>query len=228
MNTLIGSDYGVTVLHADFADLNADLRRLKRGYTRIPTRRNTQCSMCLTPNEAQRLGATRMRARVRQHCDRTVSRSTDAARPVSTARHAADRTGTNKGACPLAERGEATHSVRDGSSVENRSANPLASRTGCNINGQWLFLPNSHSSRNGGAVSPRTDGACTVSTTAGHGGRTAFRSRDVARHVSTTAGTATDASRLNCDFNRINLIEMIPLNHENHINHMEITVQTNK
>ncbi|MDR3194258.1 MAG: hypothetical protein LBT76_03065, partial [Tannerella sp.] len=74
------------------------------------TRRNTQCSMCLTLNEAQRLGATRMRAR--GHGDRTVSRGTDAARHVSTARHAADRTGTNKGACPLAERGEATHPGR--------------------------------------------------------------------------------------------------------------------
>jgi hypothetical protein len=60
-----------------------------------------------------------------------------------------------------------------------------------------------------------------------HGNRTAFRSRDVARNVSTTAGTATTASRPNCDFNMISLIHTIPLNHENHFNHMEITVQTN-
>jgi hypothetical protein len=41
-------------------------RRLKRlflqsPYNRIPTRRNTECSICLTPNEAQRLGATQPR-----------------------------------------------------------------------------------------------------------------------------------------------------------------------
>jgi hypothetical protein len=59
---------------------------------------------------------------------------------------------TNKGACPLAECGKAIHPVRDGSSVENRYAAPLASRTGCNINGRLTFLPNFHSSRNDGAV----------------------------------------------------------------------------
>ncbi|MDR3194201.1 MAG: hypothetical protein LBT76_02775 [Tannerella sp.] len=91
-----------------------------------------------------------------EHGDRTVSRSTDGARHVSTARHAADRANTNKGACPLADRGEATHPVGDGSSVENRSVDPLASRTGCNINVSLSFLPNSHSSRNGGAAIART------------------------------------------------------------------------
>jgi hypothetical protein len=54
---------------------------------------------------------------------------------------------------------------------------------------------------------PRTDGACPVCT---------------------TAGTATVASRLNCDFRLIILIFMIFLNHENHFNHIQITVQTNE
>ncbi|MDR3194358.1 MAG: hypothetical protein LBT76_03580, partial [Tannerella sp.] len=58
--------------------------------------------------------------------------------------------------CDRVERGEATHPVRDGSSVENRSAIPLASRTGCYVTGQWSFLPNFHSSRNGGAANAQT------------------------------------------------------------------------
>jgi hypothetical protein len=86
---------------------------------------------------------------------------------------------TNKGACPLAERplakrGEATHPVRDGSSVENPYAAPLASRTGCNINGRRQFLPNSHSSRNAdttarhcersAAIAQTTDKRCSSAT----------------------------------------------------------------
>jgi hypothetical protein len=59
----------------------------------------------------------------------------------------------------------------------------------------------------------RRDGARNVFTarsvfTDGHGDRTVSRT-DVARPVSTTAGTATAASRLNCDFNMIILIHMI-------------------
>jgi hypothetical protein len=67
------------------------------------------------------------------------------------------------------------HPGRDGSSVENPSASPLASRTGCNLNGRRLFLPNSRSSRNDGAaeaVQPCcTDVACNVSA-GGRGDRT--------------------------------------------------------
>jgi hypothetical protein len=48
------------------------------------------------------------------------------------------------------------HPGRDGSSVENPYANPLASRTGCNITVCRSFLPNSHSSRNEGAVIAQT------------------------------------------------------------------------
>ncbi|MDR3193878.1 MAG: hypothetical protein LBT76_01125, partial [Tannerella sp.] len=48
------------------------------------------------------------------------------------------------------------HPGRDGSSVENRYAGPLASRTGCNLTGHRLFLPNSHSSRNDGGVNAQT------------------------------------------------------------------------
>jgi hypothetical protein len=44
-----------------------------------------------------------------------------------------------------------------------------------------------------------------------HGGRTVSRT-DVARNVSTAAGTATTASRLNCDFRLIILIHMIKRN----------------
>jgi hypothetical protein len=50
--------------------------------------------------------------------------------------------------------------------------------------------------------------------------------RDAINRVSTTAGTATAASRPNCDFRMIILIHMILLNHENHFNHMKITVRT--
>jgi hypothetical protein len=57
---------------------------------------------------------------------------------------------------------------------------------------------------------------------------TTARSRtDVARNVSTMAGMVATAFRLNCDFKMINLIHMILLNHENHFNHIKITVQTN-
>jgi hypothetical protein len=80
---------------------------------------------------------------------------------------------TNKGACPLAEcplakrgnRGKAAHPVRDGSSVENPYAAPLASRTGCNINGRRLFLPNSHSSRNGGTTARHCERSAAIAQT---------------------------------------------------------------
>jgi hypothetical protein len=57
------------------------------------------------------------------------------------------------------------HPVGDGSSVASSCADPPASRTGCNAH--RLFLPNSHSSRNNGAV------------------ESAQPCRDVARNVST-------------------------------------------
>jgi hypothetical protein len=51
--------------------------------------------------------------------------------------------------------GTSVHPGRDGSPVENPSAGALASRTGCNITVRRPFLPNSHSSRNGGATNAR-------------------------------------------------------------------------
>jgi hypothetical protein len=63
--------------------------------------------------------------------------------------HTTDRRGVSATASCLAVTAAIVHPVRDDSSVENRYADPLASRTGCNLNVRRLFLPNSHSSRNG-------------------------------------------------------------------------------
>jgi hypothetical protein len=47
----------------------------------------------------------------------------------------------------LTPRSASVHPCGDGSSVENRSAAPLASHTGCNLNGHRPFLPNCHPRR---------------------------------------------------------------------------------
>ncbi|MDR3267517.1 MAG: hypothetical protein LBT83_00410, partial [Tannerella sp.] len=155
----------------------------------------------------------------------------------TTGTYAGDRTNTtNKGACPLAARPLAARSTRTETRRPERPDFHNRRSLTCGEKTVPQQLPERQDVY--GEVLPfrqqntlSRDPQAALSLTCGYenyvpsglktGDRTASRSTDGARHVSTTAGTATDASRPNGDS------KMIFLNHSNHSSdNIQITVRT--